>query len=239
MDNNFEYLQILQATVHSIEPTLSLYLNLHFWNLSSEEIAVLFLPASLGVPVAFVISLTVNHRVNKKYVVMAALTIYSIAASSCICLRLIGWFPSNASSHRLYYIGLSMAFQSATYALAGITLDSMLAEVADAIHLETGRRVEGMLFAVRSFASKAAVSIGGVLGGVVLAQIGFPRKAQMGEVPEEVVFRLGMVYGPLINTLSMVAAAIYFQYSLGPEEHHRIQEALKRRRQLHINEPEL
>ena len=214
-NRNFRVLllaNVLHSTVHSIEPTLSLYVNVHFWGMSSEQIGMQFLPAGIGIPVAFAIAPWLTSCYDKRTIVMSALAVYSIAASTCICLRLLGWFPSNDSESRLYFIAAALAFMTGSYAIAGITLDSMIADTADEIKAFTGRRVEGMLFATRSFSSKAASSVGGMLGGVMLWLIAFPKQAKMGQVPEEVVFKLGLFYGPLINVLSILCVLVYYQY---------------------------
>uniref|UniRef100_A0A7S1NLG5 Major facilitator superfamily (MFS) profile domain-containing protein n=1 Tax=Eutreptiella gymnastica TaxID=73025 RepID=A0A7S1NLG5_9EUGL len=214
-NRNFRVLllaNILHSTVHSIEPTLSLYVNVHFWGMSSEQIGLQFLPAGIGIPVAFAVAPWLTRHYHKRTLVMSALAIYSIAASTCIGLRLLGWSPPNESKPRLYFIAAALVFMTGSYAIAGITLDSMIADTADEIKSFTGRRVEGMLFATRSFSSKAASSVGGMLGGVMLWLIAFPKQAKMGQVPEDVVFKLGLFYGPLINVLSIFCVLVYYQY---------------------------
>ena len=84
---------------------------------------------------------------------------------------------------------------------------------------------------MRTFFAKVANGLGHLLAGIAVDVIGFPAKAVVGEVPEQVIFELGIVEGVL--AVIPVAGAVYFygKYSIDKERHTEIQAQLKTAKQ--------
>ena len=72
----------------------------------------------------------------------------------------------------------------------------MLADIVDEQELATGKRKEGVVFAVAFFSSKFTGAFGYVIAGPFLDLIGLQAGAQPGEVSSTVTWGLGLTYGP-------------------------------------------
>lgn len=118
-----------------------------------------------------------------------------------------------------------------------VTLNSMFADIADEQELLTGERQEGIIFSARSFAFKAAGALASVLGGIGLDLISFPRGASPGEVPEDILFMLGMVAGPLTSIFGLLILLFYLGYGLTRGRVEEIQTILAVRRREEMIKP--
>jgi len=87
----------------------------------------------------------------------------------------------------------------------GIVQSSMLADIVEHSEMSTGRREEGLFFAARSFAAKATSGVGAFFAGVALDIINFPRDAAPGDVPAEIIWNLGFIFGPSLMIFYMMA----------------------------------
>jgi len=105
----------------------------------------------------------------------------------------------------------------------------MFADIADEIELHTGDRKEGVIYSSRSFATKFTGAAGAFVGGVVLDLIAFPRGARAGTVPEDIVWWLGLVEGPIVYTASMIGVLFYLRYEIDERRHAEIRAGLEQR----------
>jgi GPH family glycoside/pentoside/hexuronide:cation symporter len=101
----------------------------------------------------------------------------------------------------------------------GIIQSSMLADVVEENEVKTGRREEGLFFAARTFAAKATSGVGALIAGIALDVIAFPRTALPGDVAPEVIFRLGLIYGPSLMILYFLALWCMTYYRIGRRDH--------------------
>jgi Na+/melibiose symporter-like transporter len=101
----------------------------------------------------------------------------------------------------------------------------MIADVVEDSELRTGRRSEGLLFSASSLVAKAVSGIGIFASGLLLLAIHFPRKAQPGHVPPEVIRHLALVYVPTIFILYGLALTFLMGYRITRASH---QETLER-----------
>lgn len=144
-------------------------------------------------------------------------------------LRLLGWFPDNDSPYLLPIITFHAITDVAVIVMFGIVQSSMLADIVEHSEMKTGRREEGLFFAARTFAAKATSGLGTFLAGIALDLIHFPRAAQPGEVPEEVLFNLGLIFGPLLMVLYFLALASLSFYRITRSGHNERVETLRAR----------
>ncbi len=101
----------------------------------------------------------------------------------------------------------------------GIVQSSMLADIVEENELRYGRREEGLFFAARTFALKATSGIGTLLAGIILQVIQFPRGVAPGEVPAEALFKLGVIYGPVLAVLFLTALIGISFYRITRRDH--------------------
>jgi len=90
-------------------------------------------------------------------------------------------------------------------------------------------RQEGIFYAVRTFFSKLTNALGHLMAGIAIDVIGFPAKAVVGEVDQQVIFELGIFEG-IISVLP-VAGAIFFygRYKIDRDRHQQILQQLSER----------
>ena len=80
--------------------------------------------------------------------------------------------------------------------IISIIIASMITDVVDENELETGKRQEGLIISAVTFTQKAASGIGGLVAGIALDVIAFPKGAGPGTVAADKVFALGLAVGP-------------------------------------------
>ena len=107
------------------------------------------------------------------------------------------------------------------------------ADIADEHELESGVRREGVLYSARAFSGKATAAIGTLFGGILLSAIEFPARATRGEVPEDVVWHLGMIAGPATSIFSLLAVGFYLMYCIDHVRHREIVRLLEERKTKH------
>jgi len=203
------------------------YITNFFWEFTSSDIRWLNVSLFASASLAAILSPIVTRRFDKK---ASAMGVYGIAifyGAAPVMLRLIGWFPGNDSP----YLFPVMIFHYITYVtlivMFGIVQSSMLADIVEDAQMKTGRREEGLFFAARTFAAKATSGIGAFIAGIALDLIQFPPGAQPGQVPEEVIFRLGVIFGPTLMAFYLLALACIGFYRITREGHDKRIDVLK------------
>ncbi len=106
---------------------------------------------------------------------------------------------------------------------------SMMADIADDHELREGVRQEGIYFGALSLAEKCVSATGGWLVGFVLWFINFNPNSTPGEVPESVLFNLGVVYCALVF-LMFISISVVIPYKLDRKRHTEILKKLEERR---------
>ena len=89
---------------------------------------------------------------------------------------------------------------------------------------------EGMFYAAISFCGKAVSSAGIVMVGLIITAIQFSTNMAPGEVPDGLIFKLGIVVGVLIPLLYLVPISLIHRYRITREVHAEIQRKLEDRR---------
>jgi Na+/melibiose symporter-like transporter len=146
-----------------------------------------------------------------------------------VSLRLLGLAPANGTPELLWLLYGEEIINATMAAIIAILLASLIADVVEDAEVKTGRRSEGLLLSANSLIRKA-VSSGGVLAATtVLALVGFPDKAERGEVAPEVLHSLGLAYIPVILGFYGVAIALISAYTIDRDKHAENLETLRLR----------
>ena len=122
-----------------------------------------------------------------------------------------------------FVAGIGVGFASVAY-------PSMMADAADEHEHLFGRRREGLYFAGLGFAGKAATGLGVMVAGVALDLIRFPKDVghTVGAIlPEDVQFRLVMIWGPAPAVFALVSLLMFSAYGLTRARHDEIARALR------------
>jgi glycoside/pentoside/hexuronide:cation symporter, GPH family len=206
----------LYVLIVNVEQSLGTYMAVHFWGLTTETMSLLPLASLAGAVVAFPTVNLLTHLIDKRRVLILVTCIGFLNINLFVAGRLFlpDFLPENGSPLITGFV-VTNFFVTGFISLSVITtINSMYADIADEYELIAGKRREGMLYATRSFANKAAAAIGLFLGGLLLDAIHFPAKASAGEVAGHTVWRLGFVYGPVTSIVMLVTIYLYHRYTL-------------------------
>jgi Na+/melibiose symporter-like transporter len=79
---------------------------------------------------------------------------------------------------------------------------------------------------------KATSGVGHFLAGLALAMISFPtdQDVSAGDIPEDVLFNLGIVYGPSVLLFGLLTFYAFSFYDITKESHEKTLEILRERR---------
>jgi Na+/melibiose symporter-like transporter len=233
--SNHNYLMLLVglvclSVVIGVHETLDSYILLFFWRLPAEKIRAFGLASPPASVLAFILTARLHDRFEKRDTLVVAVAITVIAGAVPILARMRGLFPSNDSPALLPTL---MFFVFVLYGALAVVLISVLSAVADITdehELTTGRRQEGLFYSARILFGKLTTAFGHVVAGLSLDFIGFPAGAKPGQVTSEVVFRLGLLVGPLAAIPGIVAIFFYVRYAITRQRHLEIQRELVKRR---------
>jgi Na+/melibiose symporter-like transporter len=159
-----------------------------------------------------------------------------IFATAPVLLRILGLFPENDSDMLMPTLMVFYLFTLIFGVILLISAMSALADIADEHELNTHRRQEGIFYAARSFFAKASSGLGHLLAGIAIDVIDFPVGAEPGTVNPDIVFRLGLIDGPIAVIPGIIAVFFYLKYRLTRARHEEIQAELATRRNLQVNQ---
>ncbi|MEI9994818.1 MAG: MFS transporter [Rhizomicrobium sp.] len=198
---------------------MAIYLGTYFWELSSQQVAVLGLGTVVAFVLAFFIALPVAKRLGKRIGAVLLFAIGLCVSILPISLRLLGLFWANGSPWLLPTLFGFAVVSGAMTIGSSILMTAMLADVVEDSELKTGRRSEGLFFAGSSFMAKAVSGLGLLLSGQLLHLIGFPDDAVPGHVAPAIIHNMGLVYLPSVVTLYIIGIAIISRFPIDRSHH--------------------
>jgi GPH family glycoside/pentoside/hexuronide:cation symporter len=232
-NRNYLYLLVglffLSLTIGTHE-TLAIFMGTFFWELSPYQIGWLIIGGIIGTHVGFFFAARLHRRFDKRLTISVSAFGLSIFWSMVVNLTLLGLAPANSSWALVGMIIFFSIFSSGFGAVLNISVMSALADIADQQELKTGLRLEGIFYSARAFFSKAMNAVGHVVAGYALEYyVMLPPGSVPGEVSEDVIFRLGVVDGPLAMIGGIIAGFVYFGYRLDKSTHQQIRRLLEAR----------
>jgi Na+/melibiose symporter-like transporter len=198
---------------------LWVYVQAYYWEFNSSQLSWMMVTQLIAAVLALVLTPVFANRRDKKplliWASIAAIAIYGWP----LVLRSLDLFLPN--EHPLLFpLMLVNAVVALVFEVITFTITySMMAEVVEARELMTGRREEGVLASLQTFVEKASSGLGALVGGVALDWIRFPTQVDVGNVPMEAVFRLGLVYGPVLMLVYFAALVPLIFYRIDRKTH--------------------
>ncbi len=195
-----------------IQRALVLHMNTYFWALKTAEMQYLFYAFLASTVLAIPFIKHIINWLDKRRTMYLGLSVILTSYVLPTILRLSDFFPDNDSSLLLPILIFSQITTGFGMAIMAVGSGSILADIADDQELQTGKRQEGLIFSFISFAQKATSGAGHFFAGLALSLISFPteRNVQPVDIPEDVLFKLGIVYGPSVLVFGLVC----FTFSL-------------------------
>jgi len=233
--SNINYVWLLVAYLFlsmmvGVRGGLSLYIGTYLFELSSEQLRFYVIGSFVGYVVALVASARLHGRFDKRRVMIWSAVVYAIAPALPASLRLAGLFFENGDPLLLPTLVAISAFSYGSAAVLTISVMSALADIADENEVKFGLRQEGVLYATRALFAKVDQAIGTFLAGLALTFIAFPKKAEPGEVPLDIVHNLAWVEGPIAAVPGLLAVIFYARYRIDLNSCEQTRAALVARR---------
>lgn len=231
-NRNFRILCIMmltQSTAGGVGAALSLIMNTYFWELSTPQVAYMSLYHMAATVFMFSLVAPMGRRFDKHRLIQASYIFGVVNGVWLIAARLLDIIPENG--HALIYplILVQTVIWAAFAFLGGLMMGSFTADIVDEQELKTGRRQEGVFYAVEAFSVKAVSGIGSLLGGFILDFVKFPSGVAPGTVPEDVLFRLGVIYGPVLSVVWFIPLGLSLLLNMDRKQHDEIRAALDKR----------
>ncbi len=204
--------------------------SIYFWELSSEQIAIILaVPSLLGVSAAMVAIHWLGSRIAKHTILQLTCGLMIIDGIWPYALRLAGWLPDNGHPVVFWCLWIQMLLWMFLFILRSICSHSLTADIADENDLAQGRRQEGALFAASLFAQKLASALGPLYGGAILDIVGLTRGMAPGTI-EQATLNSFAIYCA-VGIILPLAVALYFSFkvSLSEERLQEIQAQLAQR----------
>lgn len=222
---------VLVMFILAVEAVFNPFMGFHFWGMTTEQLTYLPLGQLTGLLLSVLLVPLLTRSFDKKpvLIVCSLLTILNINTPIILTLFKLTWFPEPGSTALLVILVITHGLTAMMATIVFATLNSMYADIADEHELEVGERREGVIFAARSFANKAAASIGLIFGGLLIDLIAFPRGALMGSVPDDIVWQLGFIAGPATSVFTIGGVLLFFNYRIDRERHADILDTLSKR----------
>ena len=107
--------------------------------------------------------------------------------------------------------------------------NSMMADIVDVYDFMMRNREEGLFFSIMSFAYKCTAGLGYFIAGLILNYIEFPKKVNLEDVPAEQLDALGIIGGPVLFTIYLLAIGFILMYPISKERYLEIRVALDAR----------
>ncbi len=202
------------------------YFGPYYFGFTAQEMAVLPISSALGGVLSLIIAPNLGDRLDKKQATILGTILSGIFFTLPFNLRLLGLFPENGSEYVLlvYFITLVIAYTSLWIAFS--IAASMMADVVDEFELQSGNRQEGLFFSTLSFSHKMTTGVGTFIAGLLLTYIAFPKQTDIADVPLSAIEGLGIIGGPLLLVLYMVAVAFLFFYPITKTRYQEIRKGL-------------
>ena len=238
-NRNFRFVALgglFDALLLGSQMSLMVFVYTYFWELSSDVMMMTFIASGVGVFLGSTfLTGPVSARFERRTVACFGVFWYILFNLLPITLRLLGWFPENGTE-ALSVILVALNFVSGLGVVIGyVAQGSMIAEVADEHELATGKRQEGIFYAALSFIGKAPIGLGSLISGFGLWLIDWPTGVDIqsaADVPAETLVQLGILFGPALAVIGVVAIALYSQYRLDRVSHTELLARVHARREL-------
>jgi GPH family glycoside/pentoside/hexuronide:cation symporter len=191
---------------------LGTYFNLYAWDLSASQISVLTAGAFISAGLALLIAPWLSHRFDKRGAAIRVACVLFFALPFPLELSLTGYFPTMASGWMMPFLFVYNTTITTLLVIVPILLASMLADVVEEIEVNTGRREEGVIFAINTFMAKWATGFAIFLSTLILSWAKFPADANASNLTAPIIYHLSEIYIGVVMALyvgSIVAAGFY------------------------------
>jgi glycoside/pentoside/hexuronide:cation symporter, GPH family len=207
-----------------------LYLYTYLWAFRPNEIMLVSCALPIGLLIGFLFIARLNRALEKRIIFAIGIATMACSQVGPLLLRLLGVAPENGTTGVLLLVGASNALVGIAFILCVSVGASLMAEVADELEHRTSTRQEGVVFGGFSVAQTAATGLGGLILGLIIDHVAFPRMAKPGTVDPATLESLGWWIAIVVIGLSLVSMLIALTLELSRERQRQILDELRARR---------
>jgi Na+/melibiose symporter-like transporter len=215
------------TTIVGVTQTLIIYTGTYLFGFSPQQLAIAAASPVLGVLFGPLAVKKMSQIYDKKNSMIICLILGSIFGFSTQTAFHFGILEPMSVENRLIFVFLMNGVSQIFFVGLYIVMDSMLSDTIDQHELDTGRREEGLFFSASSFAQKASFGLGALVAGIGLDVIRFPKGADVGDVPMEILTDFAIFAGPLMMILLVSSTLIIRTYPIDQQEHTRILQEIR------------
>ena len=233
-DRNFQRLIILDLSVGAsfgINAALFMVTMTYFWEVSVEQLSLLSTASLVAAGLIFPATRYFSQRWEKQTILKFTVIGFIVNTPWLIVARLTGFAPENGTTILIVLLYVQATFNTFLAILRTISHHAILADIADEHELRTGRRQEGVLFAVAAFAEKFVMGFGYIVVGPFLDIIGLEASMLPGAVPEPILFAIGVVVGPIMTAILIIPFWVVSRLDVSRERSERVQAELRSKNQ--------
>ncbi|WP_375291400.1 MFS transporter [Qipengyuania sp.] len=199
--------------------SITQYVNTYVWRFDATAFRVY--PAALAVSVfiMFLVVSPLHRRFGKpRTAAFAALLAFTIAYAPYV-FYLLGLWPQTGTltSTATYYAFVAIGNTCGIVTM--ISASSMVAEIVEAFQERTGRRAEGSFYSGNWLVQKCATGMGIFISGQIISLAALPANAQPGEVGEEVLTTMILLYGAVSLVLAVATAWFLYRFPISRADH--------------------
>jgi len=207
--------------------SLSLYMGVYLWQLSQGAKTIVTLAPFLMLIPAVILAAILAAKMDKKPATLLFISIYILCSIIPFAAYLMGLLPDIGQPNLMWIIAAFNGIGFIGFTGVLILANSMLADVADVMELQTGKRQEGLLYAAFSFAQKLTFAVGLAVASLILMILKFPKQLEPSQVPQNTID--GLAIASLITALVFGLASLFCftRYQLSRAAHADIQSHLK------------
>ena len=201
---------------------------LYFWEFTTGQTTVIVLSSVAPTLVAFVAVGPLSQRFEKKTLYVATMLVLIASTASFPGARLLGLLPANGTD-ALFWLAIATNFVTVlVLVINGSVWPSIIADIADEYEVQHRERKDGVFFAALAFGLKVPQGLGNMLGGFAVAWVGIAG-GNPGSVPADVLFRMGLIAGPLIAASLVLPVLAMARYDISRERHAELRREIEMR----------
>jgi glycoside/pentoside/hexuronide:cation symporter, GPH family len=210
---------LFSGTAIGVTTVLTTYFQTDYWELTGPQIAVLLLANVISAAIAVPSAGVLGRVYGKKRAAIGLWALSILVSPLPLLLRQAGWFPDNGTPLLFGLLFIHSAINVALFISTVILVTSMISDIVEDRQVATGRRSEGLFFAVNFFIAKFTSGIGVFAAGIIISGIGLPEHAQPGQIAPSILANLVWIDVPLRAVLFVIAMMFVSAYRIDRQTH--------------------
>ena len=211
--------QLAGFAAFGVSTALVYYIQGYFWGFTSDQSSLITASVLVSALLSLAIGPAMSRRFGKRLTAFSLGAVALVLAVGPVTLRLAGLMPANGTPELFWIVLIVTTLDYACIIAMNATVSAMFSDLVEDAELRSGKRSEGLLFAVMTFTRKSVEGIGVLSASLILALISFPEGAGPGEVDEATIYRLGALFAPAVFVFWALMLAFISRYRITREDH--------------------